>query len=201
MIENTYESRYLTAIVGIGTGQNGDGPAVYTTLSGHRMTANISAYGGETQGQATVKIYGMSQHLMNQLTNIGPIQWQIRGKNSLQILAGTNPNALSTIYNGTIQSAFADYNTAPDVGFEITAMSATVAAMQPVDATSTPLNVPVSVEQLMRNFAIKAGLSWGENVDVNVILTNVTFNGSVLDQIKSCAETAKIDYTIENFTL
>jgi hypothetical protein len=40
-----------------------------------------------------------------------------------------------------------------------------------------------------------------ENVDVDAVLFNPTYNGSYLDQIKACAYAADIDFSIENFTL
>jgi len=198
---NTLTERYLTAIIGIGTGQLGDGPPVYHTITDHRMSFDITAYGGEMQGTANIKIYGIKQELMNALFSMGPVHYQLRGKNTIQLLAGDSPNVMTTVYGGTIMTAYADYNTAPDVPFEITAQSAAVVAMQPATPTSTPYNIPVTVEQIMKTLASKGKLAWGENVGVDTVFKNVTYNGSVLDQIRTCAFAAGIDYQIENFTL
>jgi len=197
---NKFVNRYLTFIIGLGTGQMGDGePGKYYTLENYRAQVHIAAYGGETQGEATVRIFGVGDSLINKLTTIGPIQWQVRAKNSIQILAGDDPKALTTIYNGTIQTAYADLNNSPDVSLEITAISASVAALQP--ATPTTYNKDsVKVVDIMRYFANKLGWQF-ENVDVDAVLSYPTFNGSYLDQIKSCAYAADIDYATDNFTL
>jgi hypothetical protein len=192
-------SRYLKVIIGIGTGQMGDGtPGEFYTLINHRMSAAITSYGGETQGQAVVKIYGMSLDLMNRLTTIGPVNVQIRAANSIQILAGDDPKALTTIYNGTIQTAFADFNNAPDVAFEVTALAASVAAMGKPQPTS--YSGVVTVDTIMRDLANKIKFEY-LNVDVKAVLNNPTFNGSYLDQIKDCAYAADIDFNTDNFSL
>lgn len=195
-----FTKRYLKAIIGLGTGQAGDGtPGTKYNLTDHRMSAEISAWGGETQGQALVRIYGLSRDLMNRLTTIGPIVYQVRAQNSLQILAGDDPDTLSTIYNGTIQTAFADYNNAPDVFLEVFATSAAVAALK--KPKSSDYIGTVSVDFIMRDLAAKAGLAFGENADVSIVIQSPTYNGSYLDQIKACAYANKIDFKIENFTL
>lgn len=199
LINNDFVTRYLEVIIGIGTGQMGDGtPGVFYTFTQHRMSATIQAWGGETQGEAAVKIYGMSPDLMNKLTTIGPIMTQLRAANSIQILAGTDPNALTTVYNGAILTAFADYNAAPDVVLNIEATSAAGSAMKP--AQPTAYSGVVTVDTIMRTLANNLGFSY-ENVDVDTVLFNPTFNGSYLDQIKACAYAADIDYSTDNLTL
>lgn len=192
--------KFITVILGIGTGQLGDGRATMYTLENHRVSANIQAYGGETQGMATVKIFGMTESLMNSLTTIGPNLRQVRAKNSIQLLAGEDPNSLSTVYSGTIQTAYADYNAAPEVPFEITATSASVPALK--TAQPTAFSGTVTVDRVMRTIA--NGMGWAyenANVDSSFVLDSPTFNGSYLDQIKSCAFAVGIDYSTDNFTL
>jgi len=194
-----FVKRYLTFIIGLGTGQMGDGtPGKFYTLRDHRASVSIQMFGGETQGQANVKIFGVALDLMNTLTTIGPIMMQVRARNSLQILAGTDPEALTTIYNGTIQTAFADFNAAPEVTLEIMATAASVAAMTP--AQPSAYSGVVTVDTIMRTIANKLGYAY-ENVDVDNVLINPTYNGAYLDQIKACAYAADIDYSTDNLTL
>lgn len=192
----SYSEKYLTIIIGLGTGQMGGGaPAEYYTLTNFRASADITSYGGETMGQAVVKIYGLSLDLMNKLTTIGPIMTQVRGQNSIQILAGENPQALTTIYNGTIMTAVADFNNAPDVSFEVTALSASIAAMTPANPTSIAGQVPE--QQLFSIFATGLGLQLN-NVDVVHMFNNPTFNGALLDQIYAAAHEADCAVTIDD---
>jgi hypothetical protein len=194
-----FSTKYLTVIIGIGSGSQGDQAPVKDkiyTLTNHRVTAEISAYGGETQGEAKVRIYGMSRDLMNALTTIGPVMVQIRAQNSIQILAGDNPNALATIYNGTIQEAFADYNEAPDVALSIRANSASIAALTNVQSYSHAAPTPVTLVMS----TIANNLKWAnfDPGDVTAVLGDVTYSGSYLEQIKACANAADIDYVIES---
>lgn len=192
--------RYVTVIIGIGTGRMGDGPPTYYTLENFRVSASIKAYGGETQGEATVRIFGIDVSLMNSMTTIGPVMTQIRAQNSIQLLAGEDPKALTTVYNGTIQTAYADYNAAPEVPFEVVALSASVPALK--TASPTSFNGTVTVDQVMRTLANAMGWAYQNvNVDSSFVLDSPVFNGSYLDQAKSCAYAAGIDYATDNFTL
>jgi hypothetical protein len=192
----SYAEKYLKIIIGLGTGQMGNGaPAEYYTLTDFRASAEITAYGGETMGQAIVKIYGLSLELMNKLTTIGPIMTQVRGQNSIVILAGENPQALTKIYSGTIMTGIADFNNAPDVSFEVTALSASLAAMTPVQATA--IAGPVSETQLFGGFAASLGLQLN-NVDVVHQFNNPTFNGSMRNQILAAAHEADCDVTFDD---
>ena len=218
MTDTTFVKRYITVILGIGSGVDGAGASTYYTLNNYRTSVDIANYGGESQGEARVKIFGMSLSLMNLLTTIGPVMSQLWASNTIEIKAGSNPDALTTIYTGTILEATADLNNAPDVSFEVRALSSAVAALKIVDATVfNPVGAAgVSVDTLMGTFAKKLSLSYlntGKKlvggVEVNDTITScftqaVTFNGSYLDQIKSCASAvmpARIDFKIENNTL
>jgi hypothetical protein len=193
-----FKLRYITVVIGIGSGVYGDKPPLagnIYTLTNHRITAEIEAWGGETQGTAKVRIYGMTRDLMNAMTTMGPVNVQIRTQNSIQILAGNDPNALSTIYSGVIQTAIANYNDAPDVALEITASSASIAALG--RATPTSFSGAVAVTTIMASIAQK--LIWQfDPGDVTAVLTDPTFNGSYLEQIKTCARAADIDQIIED---
>ena len=191
-----YKPRLIKIIIAMGTGVMGDGdPTKSTTytLTDHRVTAEIDAYGGATQGAAYVKIFGLQQSMMNALTSIGPVQVQVMGKNSIQILAGDDAKTLSTIYYGTIIQAYADYNNAPDVSLDITATSAVIAAMGVATAYHNAGKTKVS--EIMNWMAQQ--LKWEfVNADIGVnggqeeYITDPSFNGSYWDQIQACAKAA-----------
>lgn len=189
----SYSEKYLKIIIGLGTGQMGDGkPTEYHTLTNYRTTTQISAYGGETMGQANVRIYGVSLDLMNKLTTTGFVMTQVRGQNSIQIFAGEDPQSLTDVYSGTIWTAMADYNSAPDVALEIVALSSTVAAMSSAHPTSLPGQV--SSDNLFSKFANDLGLKLN-NIDVVHAFNNPTFNGTIYDQILAAAREAGCDVT------
>jgi hypothetical protein len=192
----SYSEKYLKIIIGLGTGQMGDGaPSEFYTLTNFRASAVIQSYGGETMGQASVKIYGLSADLMNKMTASGYVMTQVRAKNSIQIFAGENPQSLFNVYSGTIMTAVADYNNAPDVSLEITALSATLSAMKSVDSTSLPGQK--SADQVFGVFAQSLGLKLN-NIDVVHEFNNPTFNGSMRDQVSEAAIQADCDVTYDD---
>lgn len=214
MTDTTFVQRYIKIIIGIGSGVLGDETPVIYTLDNHRASVEIVNYGGESQGEARVKIFGMSLSLMNKLTTIGPVMSQLWASNTIEILAGTNPDALTSVYIGSILTAMVDLNAAPDASFEVFAFSSAVAALQSAD--STVFSKAVSIDTVMRKLAnnlslayLNTGKKTVEGVEVADPVTGsftqpVTFNGSYLDQIKSCASSvmpARIDFKIENGTL
>ena len=213
MTDTTFVQRYIKIIIGIGTGVLGDGAAVFYTLKNYRASVEITNYGGEAQGEARVKIFGMSLSLMNELTTIGPVMSQLWASNTIEIFAGSNPDALTSIYTGSIITAMADLNTAPDVSFEVLALSSAVAAMQVPEATV--FSNGVSIDTVMGTIAknldlnyLNTGKKIVEGIEVDDPITYaftqpVTFNGSYLDQIKTCAAapTARIDFKLEKGTL
>jgi hypothetical protein len=193
-----FKLRYITIVIGIGSGVYGDKPPLagnIYTLTNHRVTAEIDACGGETQGTAKVRVYGLTRDLMNALTVMGYVNVQSRAQNSIQILAGSDPDSLSTIYNGVIDTAVANYNEAPDVALEISALSATVAALGLSQPTS--FSGSVAVTTIMASIAQKMAWQFDPG-DVTGVLTDQTFNGSYLEQIKACAAAADIDAIIED---
>ena len=194
----SFIKRLIQITITLGTGQFGDDKGNTVVLSGHRTLVSIAAFGGDSQGEAQVRIFGLSLDIINQLTTIGPIMTEIRGKNLIDIAAGDENGTLSTIYKGTILNAWGDFKSAPDVGLNIIAYAAMRPALAPVDPTSYEGGANVS--DIMQSLATKAQLNF-INHDVNVVLSSPYLPGSALDQIRDCANAAGIDYIIENGTL
>ncbi len=193
MMQTNFKQRYITIIIGIGQGLNGDQAATESTtytIENHRVSVDIYAYGGETQGKAAVKIYGMSSTLMSVLTAIGPVLYALRAKNTIKILAGDDPNNLTLIYAGVIMSAYADYNNAPDVYLDIDARSAAVESIQ----QSIPFNASgkVTVDNIMKTLATRMGWDY-LNLDVGpeFFLVDPVCDGSYWFQVQKFADAAK----------
>ena len=208
MTNEIFKSRYIRVVIGIGEGIRGDQtPSEFWTLDDHRVSATIQAYGGETQGTAQVKIFGMTLSEMNKLTAMGPVMYQLRGANSIQIFAGDDLNSLSTIYFGTIMEAIADFNSAPDVAMNITAQSAAIAAMMPaqdyhydgiISAAKVLEYLAGKLKWEFQNLDIGAG-NMGGTGGLDVLCVDPTYTGSYLEQIKQCVEEHKneMDYAQE----
>ncbi len=195
---NSFQRRRIDVTITLGEGQLGDTASNAITLRGLRVVANIAAMGGTAQGQLQAQIYGLPLSMIDQLTAVGPIATQIRRQNTVQIAAGVDGGLMSVVYEGVIDSAFGDFQGAPDVSLNITAMSALAAAVVPVNATSWKGDV--SVDSIMSTLARTIDFAY-ENNGVDAVLTNAYFPGTALAQIQACAKAANIQYSTDNRTL
>ena len=190
--------RELTAIISIGGGQYGTEIEEVITVKNCRMSVDININGGESMGEMNCRIFGLSLALMNRLTTIGAIMQQIRFKNLIQIDATDENGVPRTIFTGNIATAYADMNSAPDVSLIIQSYSGGGIAIRPQDPIS--YSAPVSVDQVMRDLAQKAGLtSQNHGVD-GIMLDRPYLKGSLLDMIRKVAQSAMpaVNYSIEN---
>jgi hypothetical protein len=160
--------------------------------------AAVNSVGGEAQGQATIRIFGLPLSVMNKLTSIGPIMTQIRLKNTIQLSAGDDGGALTVVFRGVINTAYAELNSAPDVALTIVAFAALGEAVKPTAASS--FIGATDVATIMAQFAKQAGYVF-KNSGVSVQLSNPYFPGTILEQIKSCARAGGINYSIDNGVL
>lgn len=194
MSASGFTRKKIDLTITLGTGQFGDGKGDSVTLSGLRMTADLINAGGETMGAAQVRVYGMSSSMMNKLTVIGYTQAAIRSQNTIQIAAGDDESGMKTIFIGTIYDAWADYNSAPEVAFNILGNAGLDALVKPVGAIS--FKGETDVAGIMQGLASKMGLTL-ENGGVNVKLSNPYFPGTALAQMRACARAANINATVD----
>lgn len=189
----SYARRKINVTISLGEGDYGATPGKEVTLEGYRVSCKIVAYNGDAQGQMQLRIWGMKLPLINELTKVGPIMSQ-RRNNRVTVTAGEVGGAMSTVYEGTIDSAYGDFQGSPDVVFNVVALSAGLAAVKPVDPTSYPGDVDAAT--IMEDLAGKMGAVL-ENNGVAVTLASPYFAGTALEQVKSCARAANIFYTVD----
>lgn len=193
---NSFTQKKLSLTIQLGTGTFGEQVGSTVTLSGLRMFADISSPCGESMGAAHIRVFGLTQSMMNQLTVIGPIN-QVKPKNQVQLAAG-DANGMSVVFSGTIYTAWAEYSSAPDVVFNIIAYVGIDIALKPVDALSYPGNA--NAADIMQTIAQNAGLIFVNN-GVSVQLANQYLPGTAWQQIKACAAAANINFKIESGAL
>ncbi len=198
MSETAFTRKRLDLTITLGTGQFGDTVGDSVTLSRLRMTADLVHAGGDTMGALQLRVFGLKEEMMHRLTTIGYVGAAIRSKNTVQLAAGDDETGMTTIFIGTIYDAWADYNAAPDVAFNIIANAGLDALVKPVDAISFKGSVAVS--QIMRGLADKMELTF-ENDGVDVQLSNPYFPGTALMQARACARAANIYYRVDNGVL
>lgn len=167
-------------------------------LSGLRTSIVIVKAGGKGLSMAQVRIYGMRDSVMNQISTLGvPIAYFL-AQNDIVIEAGDKGSALSTVFEGGIQQAWADLDASPNVAFNIVAYVGLLSTVAPTAATSFTGVADVGV--IMSSLATRAGLNF-QNNGVTVKLSSPYFSGSLMDQIRACAENSGISYIIDNGTL
>lgn len=193
----TFVKRRIDVTISLGTGQFGDTLGPEVTLSGLRCKATVVSYNGDAQGQLQLRLYGLPLQMINQLTTIGPIM-QERRNNRILVAAGDDGGAMSTVYQGTIDSAFGEFQGAPEVVFNITALAAAIQAVKPVNALS--YRGPTDVAMIMQSLATTMGFAF-ENNGVQVQLSSPYFAGTAYQQTKACAKAANIYFTIDRGTL
>ncbi len=197
-MSETFTKKVLSLTITLGAGSFGDEVGDTVTLTGFRMSANAKNPGGDSMGMCQIRVFGLRPDVMNKLTTIGAINRSIRTKNAVLLAAGDDTNGMQSVFQGTIFDAWADYNSAPDVAFNILAYSGLDAAVKPVDATSYRGSVAVS--DIMRTFAADMSLVF-EDAGVDVKLTNPYFPGTTLSKVRACAQAANILWSIDRGTL
>lgn len=183
-----FVKRKINVSIQLGEGNFGDDLGDEITLEGYRVSAQGVAYNGDAQGQLQIRVWGMRLDLINQLTKIGPIMNQ-RRNNRIVLTAGEEGGAMSTVYEGTIDTAFGDFRSSPEPVFNVIALSAALAAVKPVKPTSYDGKVDAAI--VMKTIADKMGFTL-ENHGVSFELSNPNFPGSALEQVKACARSANI---------
>lgn len=191
--------RVLELTITLGAGTFGDDVGDTVTLTGFRITADIIAPGGDAMGQCQIRVYGLRYDLMNKLTTIGPVNTAIRGKNEIVLSAGDEGGAVNVAFKGTILDAWADYNAAPEVAFNIIAFAGLSTAVRPVLPTS--YKGAVDVAEIINEIATgEMGLTF-ENNGVDVKMASPYLSGTALSKVRALAQAADILWSIDKDTL
>lgn len=157
-------------------------------LSGHRAAVRIQNSGAPSSSQASVRIWGMGESLMNQLQTLGIVFNSIQ-RNSLRIEAGSS-SGLSPVFEGDIYSAIANYNDSPNVPMCFECQTGLIHQIVSVPPSSFPQSTDVAT--IMAGFARQMSVGF-ENNGVTVQTPPVYLSGTLLDQVQALAEHAHIN--------
>jgi hypothetical protein len=163
------------------------------TLKGHRVSCSITIGGNSSYPVAVASIYGMTMSDMNAIASFGQPQY-FSNNNKISIAAGDSISGMPVAFSGTLGDAYIDLTRTPDVCLVVTGFAGARAALAPVPPNS--FRGAASVSTIMGVLASAAGFTL-ENNGVTAVLSNSYFPGSALDQIKSCATAANINWTID----
>lgn len=191
-------SRRIDVVLQLGLGSFGESGADQTTLTGLRVSANIVKGADPTFDSASVRVWGMTPDLMNQLSTLGK-PFLTNRNNSVTLLAGDDQTGLSKVYQGTIQEAFQDVSGA-DMALNITTNVGLVSATKPIPPASYPK--PVAVATAAADIAARMTPPVAfENNGVTATLPPSYFPGTALDQLRRLKAAANIEASIDNGVL
>lgn len=201
---NSFTAKAITVTVQLAQGSQTSQPSTFAesgtdtvTISGLRTEVRAENVGSPVNARARVKVWGLTPSLMNQLSTLGLV-FNLVPKNVLTIAAGDLGGQMSTIFTGTVWSAYGDYESQPMVPFVFDCLSG--GADQVVSTPPTSFSGKADVATIMSGFARQMNLGF-ENNGVNLQLSNPSFRGSVKLQAQTCAEHAGISWAIANSTL
>jgi hypothetical protein len=177
---NSFTEKLLTAKFELGSGNFTEGGNTLT-LSGLRMSAQITKAGGVSMGYLSLDIWGMPMKQMNELSTLG-MQVILVRRNTITLLAG-DASGMSTAFIGTIVNCYANLQGAPDTPMHIDASVLFADAVINVPAQS--IKGSASVDTIMHGLADQMKLSY-ENNGVTTQLSNPYFSGSARDQALAC---------------
>lgn len=176
-----------------GTDNFGPGTGNTVTLSGLRMSANISLYGAPGLSSGNVRVWGMTKQQMKQCSALGK-PFNFSSKNGITIRAGDDQSGMSLILQGTFQFGYEDFNSAPDASFYIETQVGTIGAMKPVSPNS--YQGSVNAGNVMSDIATQMGLNF-ENSGVEAVLSNPYLHGTLLQQAHTLARAANINMLVD----
>lgn len=158
-------------------------------LTDYRVSAHIVKAGGASQGEAHLRIYGLSLSLMNQLSSLGRTPVIVR-KNLMDILAGDEGKE-ALIFRGSISQAYSDLGGAPDGMLLVDSYSLLFQAVQSIPPTSFKGSVDAAL--ILQGLATQMGLPF-ENNGVSVMLSNPYYAGSAKTQAETVVHDADIEW-------
>lgn len=179
----------------LGEGEFADGTNT-RVIEGLATEVDITKAGLPEKNTAKIKIANMSLEAMEQLTFLAFRPMQSR-KNHIMIEAGEKGKALDVAFKGDITSAFPDFDSAPDIYFNIEAMTAGWSARLSTPPTS--VNGEADAPTLFQQFATEAGFNFVNN-GVSASVRNTTFNGSPIQKAQQCAEEIGCELLIDDDT-
>lgn len=190
----SFVKRRIDVTISLAEGEFGSTAGPSETLSGYRVQVAVVAYNGDAQAQLQLRIFGLPQDMINKLTVIGPILTERRNNRILVAAGDVGEGALTVVYEGTIAQAWADYNQAPEVVFNVVALAAAFEAVRPINARS--YRGAVQASAVAQDLAKAMSLAF-QNNGVDVALSNPYFPGTALEQLKACARSARFNYAID----
>lgn len=184
----------ISVTLGSDTYASGDNTKIY---EGYAVSANITKPGLPEKNKATVKINGLGLSDMEKITTLAfePLKTQ---RNLLTIRAGDKGGSLGLAFQGEITSAYADFNTAPDITMNIEAQTGSFPALIPSPQEAS--RGEAQAASLLEKYAGEAGYSF-KNEGVSGSIKNVVLNGSPMEKMRDVADQMGIELIVDDDTV
>lgn len=191
MASFTQKEIELTVVLGKGS-FGGQGNT--KIIKGLAVKCEVEKVSLPDKNKAKVQVYGLAMADMEQMTTLAflPLETQ---KNYLQIKAGEKDTELSFVFSGEITKASANFNSVPDVAFEMEAMAGYFPSLKAIPATS--VKGEVRIENLLQKLAKEAGYTF-INKGVQGSCVNPYLVGSPFEQIRKIAGENDFDILIDD---
>ena len=190
-----FVKRKIDISITLGTGDFGSGPAGSSntvTATGLRCSAQITKAGQPSADQANIRIWGLTEEVMNKATDLGKPLSRPRN-NIVTVSAGDDTSGMSQVFSGMILTAYGDFSDPPNAALTISAISNQVEAAAPVKPIS--FTGGADVVTVMSQIASSMGKNvqnWGVK---GVQLASPYFPGTAIQQMNACARAAGINVT------
>lgn len=192
----SFIERQISLTFKFGLGPNGIGSEEDITVTGLRISCQISIVGANQMPEAQMMIWGLSDSVIYKLSTAGQL-WQKTRKNSVIISAGDAGGPLPRIFEGQITQAWADLHDAPNVSFNIQANTGYLAQMAPTAPTSYPgqTEAATMIKNLVDRYnkETKSNIVFKNN-GVNVQFPTYYTYGTIREQIKQIVDDAGIEW-------
>lgn len=195
----SFTQKLLRATFALQGSKSFGGSGNTVTLDGLRMSALITWMGvNGIASDLQLRVWGMDIGQMNALSTLG-LPLPARGDNFVVLEAGTSATGLSKIFEGAIYAAWADFQSMPDVVFNVHALTGGVEAVKPTPPLSYDGGIDIAT--VMADIAKTAGLQFENNGVSGVMLHDPYFPGTAVEQARRAATAANIFFTIDRGTL
>jgi hypothetical protein len=194
----SFDVKAIEVSIVLAEGDFGGGNTLTLTGGTGGMTLNVTVDkpGQPDQNKAEVNVKGLTYEHMAQLTTLGFRSGEMQ-KNMITIRAGTE-GVLSTVYEGEITEAWADFNPVPDPEMKIKAESGSYPQLTPEDPVSVDGDAPVA--SLMEAEAKAMGYAF-VNQGVTASVRNAVFTGSPVEKLRRMAAQVGAELVIDDRTV
>jgi hypothetical protein len=165
-----------------GSFKGGEGNAY--SISDLAMSVRVDKLGPPDFGKASATIWGLPLEIMEQLSTLNMHPLFVR-RNYINIYAGDDTQGFNQIYAGTITKASGDFNSAPDVRFNIESQIGFFGAV--TAQGDNVVNGTQSASTFIERQVKLAGFTF-KNEDVSGTVKNAVFTGSPIEQARQCAK-------------